>query len=227
MSKPLILIVEDEPGIADTLQYALRTDGFEPAWCASAEAALAAIGSRTPALVILDVGLPDMNGFELFKRLRERIDVPVVFLTARGDEIDRVVGFEVGADDYIVKPFSVRELILRVRAVLRRLQRNDTEPPVVVFGRLRVDHEAHRVWVDEAEISLTALEFRLLHAFVARKGRVQTRDTLLSDVWGIDAEVTTRTVDTHVKRLRDKLGTAGEIIETVRGLGYRIRQPGD
>ena len=125
MVKPLILIVEDEPGIADTLQYALRTEGFEPAWCGSAEAALAAVAARTPALVVLDVGLPDMSGFELFKRLRERLDVPVVFLTARGDEIDRVVGLELGADDYVPKPFSPRELVARVRSVLRRSAREE------------------------------------------------------------------------------------------------------
>ena len=118
--KPLILIVEDEPGIADTLQYALRTEGFEPVWCASAEAAIAAVAQQAPSLVILDVGLPDMSGFELFKRLRAQVDVPVVFLTARGDEIDRVVGLELGADDYVAKPFSPRELVARVRSVLRR-----------------------------------------------------------------------------------------------------------
>ena len=118
--KPLILIVEDEPGIADTLQYALRTEGFEPVWCASAEAAMAAVAQQAPSLVILDVGLPDMSGFELFKRLRAQVDVPVVFLTARGDEIDRVVGLELGADDYVAKPFSPRELVARVRSVLRR-----------------------------------------------------------------------------------------------------------
>jgi two-component system phosphate regulon response regulator PhoB len=142
--------------------------------------------------------------------------------TAKGEEIDRVVGFEVGADDYVVKPFSVRELILRIRALLRRVNRVEGEPSLIRFGRLKIDRDAHRAWVDDVEIGLTALEFRLLHAFMSRKGRVQTRDALLSDVWGIEAEVTTRTVDTHVKRLREKLGTAGAYLETVRGVGYRF-----
>jgi two-component system phosphate regulon response regulator PhoB len=147
--------------------------------------------------------------------------------TAKGEEIDRVVGFEVGADDYIVKPFSIRELILRIRALLRRVNRVDGEPSLIRFGRLKIDRDAHRAWVDDGEIGLTALEFRLLHALMSRKGRVQTRDALLSDVWGIEADVTTRTVDTHVKRLREKLGDAGEYIETLRGVGYRFKDQPD
>jgi two-component system phosphate regulon response regulator PhoB len=143
-------------------------------------------------------------------------------LTAKGEEIDRVVGFEVGADDYVVKPFSVRELMLRVRAILKRSSPDHPEEDVLVFGRLRVDRSGHRAWVDDVEVALTALEFRLLATFIERKGRVQTRDALLSDVWGIDADVTTRTVDTHVKRLREKLGAAGKYIETLRGVGYRF-----
>jgi two-component system phosphate regulon response regulator PhoB len=151
----------------------------------------------------------------------------VIMLTAKGEEIDRVVGFEVGADDYVVKPFSVRELLLRVKAILRR-RSSDSEPPVsegstIDFGKLKVDEGGHRVWVSGEEIRLTALEFRLLITFLARRGRVQTREVLLSDVWGIEAEVTTRTVDTHVKRLREKLGAAGAYIETLRGVGYRLK----
>jgi two-component system, OmpR family, phosphate regulon response regulator PhoB len=227
----LILIIEDEVDLATTLEYNLSREGYQTRLAHSGQDGLdAATRDPMPDAIILDLMLPDVSGTEVCRRLRESDrtrTIPVLMCTAKASEIDRVVGFEVGADDYIVKPFSVRELILRVRAVLRRLQRNETEPPVVVFGRLRVDHEAHRVWVDEQEISLTALEFRLLHAFVARKGRVQTRDTLLSDVWGIDAEVTTRTVDTHVKRLREKLGDAGAYIETLRGVGYRFRDQPD
>jgi two-component system phosphate regulon response regulator PhoB len=150
--------------------------------------------------------------------------------TAKGEEIDRVVGFEVGADDYVVKPFSVRELILRIRALLRRVdstRRNEGEPSLIRFGRLKIDRDAHRAWVDDGEIALTALEFRLLHAFMSRRGRVQTREALLSDVWGIEADVTTRTVDTHVKRLREKLGEAGMYIETLRGVGYRFKDAPD
>jgi two-component system, OmpR family, phosphate regulon response regulator PhoB len=144
-------------------------------------------------------------------------------LTAKGEEIDRVVGFELGADDYVVKPFSVREVMLRLRALLRRTERPGDEADFLSFGRLRVDRDGHRVWVDDRELILTALEFRLLYAFLSRRGRVQTRDALLSDVWGIEADVTTRTVDTHVKRLREKLGDAGRYIETLRGVGYRFR----
>ncbi len=223
----LILIIEDEVDLATTLEYNLSREGYQTRLAHTGQDGLdAAMKEPIPDAIVLDLMLPDISGTEVCRRLREhdrtRI-VPILMCTAKGSEIDRVVGFEVGADDYIVKPFSVRELILRVRAVLRRLQRAESEPATMTFGRLRIDHEAHRVWVDDAEVGLTALEFRLLHAFLSRKGRVQTRDTLLSDVWGIDAEVTTRTVDTHVKRLREKLGDAGAYIETLRGVGYRFR----
>ena len=179
-----------------------------------------------PDMIVLDLMLPDLSGIEICRKLREgdrTRDIPVVMCTAKGEEIDRVVGFEVGADDYVVKPYSVRELILRIRALLRRAHRVEGEPSLIRFGRLKIDRDAHRAWVDEAEVGLTALEFRLLHAFLSRRGRVQTRDALLSDVWGIEADVTTRTVDTHVKRLREKLGEAGGYIETLRGVGYRFK----
>jgi two-component system, OmpR family, phosphate regulon response regulator PhoB len=227
----LILVIEDEVDLATTLEYNLEREGYQTRVAHTGQDGLdAAFRDPVPDAIILDLMLPDLSGTEVCRRLRESDrtrDIPVLMCTAKGSEIDRVVGFEVGADDYIVKPFSVRELILRVRAVLRRAQRVDAEPEVVRFGRLRVDREAHRVWVDDAEVSLTALEFRLLYAFLSRKGRVQTRDTLLSDVWGIDADVTTRTVDTHVKRLREKLGEAGAYIETLRGVGYRFRDQPD
>jgi two-component system phosphate regulon response regulator PhoB len=148
-------------------------------------------------------------------------------LTAKGEEIDRVVGFEIGADDYVVKPYSVRELTLRVRAILRRTRTGESEGERIEFGRLRVDVSAHRTWVDDEEVSLTALEFKLLTTLLERRGRVQTREVLLTDVWGFSAEVTTRTVDTHVKRLRQKLGPAGRYIETLRGVGYRFRSEPD
>ena len=233
--KPLILIVEDEPGIADTLQYALRTDGFEPTWCASAEAALAAAAQRTPALVILDVGLPDMNGFELFKRLRERIDVPVVFLTARGDEIDRVVGLELGADDYIAKPFSPRELVARVRSVLRRSARApaaasanasanaDTAAPRV----FEVDDGRRQIRFYGRPLELSRYEFGLLRALARRPGHVYTRDALLELVWDDTSESLDRTVDAHVKTVRAKLKAVAptlEPIRTHRGVGYALAE---
>ncbi len=223
-----ILIVDDEQDIISTLEYNLKREGYSTQSALTGEAALAAMENRPPFdLIILDLMLPDMSGTEVCRQLRQKDDTrdtPVLMLTARSEEIDRVVGFEMGADDYVVKPFSVRELLLRVKAILRRAQQGpqDADQGAMHFGPLRIDSVAHRVWVEDNEIKLTALEFRLLSTFLGRKGRVQTRDTLLSDVWGIHADVTTRTVDTHVKRLREKLGVAGQYIETLRGVGYRF-----
>ena len=230
--KPLILIVEDEPGIADTLQYALRTEGFEPAWCATGEAALASLAKAVPALVILDVGLPDLNGFDLFKRLRERADVPVVFLTARGDEIDRVVGLELGADDYVAKPFSPRELVARVRSVLRRTARpappeatlNTAPPPPRVF---EVDDDRRTIRFYGNVLELSRYEFGLLRALARRPGHVFTRDALLGLVWGDATESLDRTVDAHVKTVRAKLKAVAptlEPIRTHRGVGYALAE---
>ncbi|HTP72660.1 MAG TPA: two-component system response regulator CreB [Burkholderiaceae bacterium] len=228
MAKPLILIVEDEPGIADTLQYALRTDGFEPAWVPSAEAALAAIGARTPALVILDVGLPDMSGFELFKRLRERVDVPVLFLTARGDEIDRVVGLELGADDYVPKPFSPRELVARVRSVLRRAARPAASTATLEAPHVfEVDEGRRQIRFYGKALELSRYEFGLLRALVRRPGHVYTRDALLELVWDDGSESLDRTVDAHVKTVRAKLkavAPALEPIRTHRGVGYALAE---
>ncbi|HUQ01833.1 MAG TPA: response regulator transcription factor [Kofleriaceae bacterium] len=227
----LCLIIEDEVDLATTLEYNLTREGYQVRVAHSGQGGLD--GAHTeplPDVIVLDLMLPDLSGTEVCRRLRENErtrDIPIVMCTAKGSEIDRVVGFEVGADDYVVKPYSVRELVLRIRALLRRAQKTDAEPETLRFGRLKVDRESHRAWVDDDEIALTALEFRLLYAFLSRKGRVQTRETLLSDVWGIDADVTTRTVDTHVKRLREKLGEAGQYIETLRGVGYRFRDQPD
>jgi len=222
-----ILIVEDEPDLVDTLEYNLRQEGYETRRALTGRAALDALAADpVPDLVLLDLMLPDISGTEVCRRLRgsERTaGVPVVMLTARGEEIDRVVGFEVGADDYVVKPFSVRELTLRIGAVLRRASSREPAGDDISFGTISVDAAGHRAWVDGEEVHLTALEFRLLTTFLSRRGRVQTRDVLLDDVWGYGGDVTTRTVDTHIKRLREKLGKAGEYVETVRGVGYRFR----
>jgi two-component system phosphate regulon response regulator PhoB len=187
------------------------------------------IQAHLPDLVLLDLMLPDISGTQLCRILKSRTDtgaIPVVMLTARGDEIDRVVGFELGAEDYVVKPFSMRELLLRISVILRRHRTApvpDTGQPVVEFGRLRLDRGSHRVWVDGEGIELTALEFRLLAALYDRRDRVQTREGLLDKVWGVQpSDTTTRTVDTHVKRLREKLEGARNYIETVRGVGYRF-----
>jgi two-component system phosphate regulon response regulator PhoB len=226
--------VDDEKDLVSTLEYNLRKAGYETRSAYDGAGAMAALeDDRLPDLVILDLMLPDQSGTEICRQLRSSArtrGIPVLMLTAKGEEIDRVVGFEVGADDYMVKPFSVRELMLRVAAIMRRVNTATAEATasdgeeIQLFGLLRLDRGAHRAWVDDVEVTLTALEFKLLSTFLARKGRVQTRDTLLSVVWGIDADVTTRTVDTHVKRLREKIGPAGVYIETIRGVGYRFRE---
>ena len=224
----LVLIIEDEEDLLTTLEYNLRREGYTTRTATAGGPGLE-LASREPVpdLVLLDVMLPDLPGTEVCRRLRENPRTRgafIIMLTARGEEIDRVVGFEVGADDYVVKPFSMRELMLRIRAVLRRGWGEEPgEGPTIRFGILKIDEPGHRIWVGDDEIILTALEFRLLVTLYARRGRVQTRDMLLDDVWGIQADVTTRTVDTHVKRLREKLGPAGAYLETVRGVGYRFR----
>ncbi|HEV8321748.1 MAG TPA: response regulator [Myxococcota bacterium] len=223
-----VLVIEDEPDLRQVLEYNLRQDGHEVLTAVAGRDGLRLARERAPALVLLDLMLPDVPGTEVCKSLKSdpaTRAVPVLMLTAKGEEIDRVVGFQLGADDYVVKPFSVRELLLRVQAILRRSQGAAAEArPAVDFGQLRIDRDAHRVWVAGAEVELTALEFKLLVGLYERGNRVQTRSTLLDDVWGIEADITTRTVDTHVKRLRDKLGAAGAYIETVRGVGYRFAE---
>ena len=228
----LILIVEDEKDLVSTLEYNLEREGFRTRSAMTGADAIERVAIEPiPDLVLLDLMLPDMSGTEICKQIRlgeKTRGVPVIMLTAKGEEIDRVVGFEVGADDYVVKPFSVRELMLRIRAVLRRVHPDESAPTNdAVFGLLRIDKDGHQVWVDGKEVKLTALEFRLLWTLLSRRGRVQSRETLLTDVWGMQADVVTRTVDTHVKRLREKLGDAGEYVETLRGVGYRFRSQPD
>ena len=224
--KPRVLIVEDEPGIADTLQYALRTEGFEPAWVATGEEALAQVNAQPPALVILDVGLPDTSGFEVFKRLRGFSDVPVVFLTARSDEIDRVVGLELGADDYVAKPFSPRELVARVRSILRRSAKPPAPPPVAPTLPLVVDEGKRQIRFYGVLLELSRYEFGLLQTLAARPGHVFSRDTLLDKVWD-DSDSLDRTVDAHVKTLRAKMKLVAptlEPIRTHRGSGYALAE---
>jgi len=226
--KPRVLIVEDEPGIADTLQYALRTEGFEPAWVATGEAALAQMQAQPPALVILDVGLPDSSGFEVFKRLRAiHADVPVIFLTARSDEIDRVVGLELGADDYVPKPFSPRELVARVRSILRRTAR----PPATVAAApatpVTVDEGRRQIRFYGRVLELSRYEFGLLKTLASRPGHVFSRDALLERVWDDATESLDRTVDAHVKTLRAKMKLIApqlEPIRTHRGSGYALAE---
>jgi two-component system, OmpR family, phosphate regulon response regulator PhoB len=224
-----ILVVEDEPDLRQVLAYNLRDAGHEVFVSADGRKGLSLAAQERPDLVLLDLMLPDMSGLEVCRALKADAntrEIPVVMLTARGEEIDRVVGFELGADDYVVKPFSIRELLLRLRAVLRR-GALPVEPPAeplpqIRFGRLAIDAGAHRVWVDDAEVPLTPLEFKLLCTLHERRNRVQSRGVLLDDVWGASQENMTRTIDTHVKRLREKLGPVGAYVETVRGVGYRF-----
>jgi two-component system phosphate regulon response regulator PhoB len=220
-----ILVVEDEKDLQDVLAYNLRQAGHVPVLATDAREALAAIEAQPPELILLDLMLPDMPGADVCRAIKSdpnTRDIPVVMVTAKGEEIDRVVGFELGADDYVTKPYSVRELILRLQAILRRRVTPADPAGPTAFGRLRIDREAHRVWVDGHEVTLTALELRLLCMLYDRRGRVQSRAVLLDEVWGMSGDVNTRTVDTHVKRLREKLAAAGGYLETVRGVGYRF-----
>ena len=219
-----IFIVEDEPDLRDTLQFNFENEGFTVKSFSNGESFLEAINDDKPNLVILDLMLPGISGLDVCRELRTKEnheDIAVVMLTAKSEEIDRIVGFELGADDYVTKPFSVRELILRVKVLLKK-RTNDIDQNLLEFGPITMNLDAHDVSVEGKNILLTALEFKLLKHLLKRKGRVQTRDQLLGDVWGYSSEVTTRTVDTHIKRLREKLGKPGELIQTIRGVGYRF-----
>ena len=220
-----ILVVEDEQDLASLLEYNLKADGHEVEVARTGAAGIARHKAFKPELVLLDLMLPDIAGTEVARLIRETETrrTSLIIVTARGEETDRVRGLELGADDYVVKPFSVKELLLRVKAVLRRqVDAPATAGHSLSAGEIVLDVERHEVKVKGELVLLTALEFRLLKTFLERPGRVQTRETLLSDVWGIDADITTRTVDTHIKRLREKLGPAGDIVETIRGVGYKL-----
>ena len=227
-----ILVIEDEPDIRKNLEYNLGREGFNTSSVGSLDEAGKKLESKKFDLILLDLMLPDGSGLDLCKKIKSNSETeitPIIILTAKDDEVDKVVGFELGADDYVTKPFSVRELILRVKAILKR---SDTKTKEVVeverqFGDLKIDVDSHEVHVDSQLIELTALEFRLLKELVDKRGRVQSRDQLLSEVWGYNAEVTTRTVDTHIKRLREKLGSMGKYVQTIRGVGYKFSRTPD
>jgi two-component system, OmpR family, catabolic regulation response regulator CreB len=225
--KPRILVVEDEPAIADTIVYALATDGFEPDWCGTGADALKAVRQRGPALAVLDIGLPDTNGFELFRQLRE-LDpaLPAIFLTARSSEVDRVVGLELGADDYMAKPFSPRELVARVRSVLRRTQRAAPSSPATA-GVFSIDDEKKSIRFRGRPLELSRTEYRLLKVLVERPGRVFSRDELMERAWDDPAAAFDRTVDAHVKALRAKLREVDATVDPIsthRGMGYSLRE---
>ncbi len=221
-----ILVVEDEADIRELLRFNLEREGFSVLEAADGPQALYMARRHTPALVLLDVMLPGLDGFEVCRRLgaqTETAHIPILMLTARGEEMDRVVGLSLGADDYVVKPFSVRELMLRVRAVLRRGGR-ETQSPALERHGIRLRTDAHTAEVEDTPLNLTATEFRLLEDLLRHAGTVRTREQLLNKVWGYSFEGYARTVDTHVRRLRAKLGPAAPLLETVRGVGYRIKE---
>jgi two-component system phosphate regulon response regulator PhoB len=220
-----ILVVDDEEDLLELVRVNLAQAGYIVDSARSGNEAIQKLRSSPPDLLVLDLMLPDLTGTEICRRIRADAglaDLPIVMLTAKSDEVDRIVGLELGADDYVTKPFSPRELALRVRAVLRRRRPSEAGGQVLESGPLHVDLDAHRAHVDGVEVELTAKEFRLLATLMARPGRVMSRERLLDEVWGSEISVTSRTIDTHLKRLREKLGDAGELIETVRGVGYRF-----
>jgi two-component system phosphate regulon response regulator PhoB len=226
MTKTTILVVEDELDILQLIAHNLKSADFDVLTAQEGYEALSVAKNHLPQLIILDLMIPGLDGFEVCKELKRSPvtkDIPVIMLTARGEEVDRIVGLELGADDYVVKPFSPRELILRVRAILRRHAPEEQATARWQRDGLVVDLDAHRISVDNAEANLTATEFRLLAELISKVGKVLTRDTLLDKVWGYQFDGYARTVDTHIRRLRQKLGPYAEWIETVRGVGYRFR----
>jgi two-component system, OmpR family, phosphate regulon response regulator PhoB len=220
-----ILVVEDEKDLADLVAFHLEKEGYRAVKALDGVAGLEAALESAPDLILLDLMLPGMSGSDVCRTLKgnpKTAAIPIILLTAKGEEIDRVVGFEIGADDYVVKPFSTRELLLRIRAVLRRARPETAVPGTIRFGPVAIDTERHMVTVDGDEIVLTTTEFKLLFTLADRIGRLQSRELLLTDVWGYNYAGDTRTVDTHVTRLRTKLGAAGGMIKTVRGFGYKL-----
>ena len=223
-----ILLVEDEPSIADNIVYALKTEGFEPTWCQTGRDALQRLGKQSFALVILDVGLPDMSGFEVCRQIRTTSNVPVVFVTARKDEIDRVVGLEIGADDYVVKPFTPRELTARIRAILRRSGSGaPAETAALAAPVFAIDDERCQIRYHGTPLELSRYEFRLLKVLVQKPGRVYSRDQLMELAWEEPDTALDRTVDAHIKTLRAKLRAVRkdeDPIRTHRGLGYSLKE---
>ncbi len=220
-----IYIIEDEPDIRDTLVYNFEQEHFLVNSSGKGLEGFEEIKKNKPDVVILDLMLPDISGLEICRMLKNDDllkNISIIMLTAKGDEVDRIVGFELGADDYVTKPFSIRELILRVKVLQKKQNGSVDSDKLLEIGMISMDLDAHSVSIDKKQVTLTALEFKLLKHLAQRKGRVQTRDQLLGDVWGYSAEVTTRTVDTHIKRLREKLGSACCYIQTIRGVGYRF-----
>ncbi|NVO00183.1 MAG: response regulator transcription factor [Geobacteraceae bacterium] len=221
------VIIEDEKDLAELLAFNLGKDGWQTVIALDGKSGIELVTAELPDIVILDLMLPEMSGIDVCKTLRKKestASIPIIMVTAKGEEIDRVVGFEVGADDYLVKPFSSRELMLRIKAIIRRSVPELKGEKSLHLGSLTIDPSRHTVKVDNEEITLTSTEYKLLTTLAERSGRVQSRERLLQDVWGYCSDADTRTVDTHITRLRSKLGSAGEMIMTVRGFGYKLEQ---
>ncbi|MSR42812.1 MAG: response regulator transcription factor [Pedosphaera sp.] len=225
--KQKILVVDDEPDALELIEFNLRAAGFDVLTAADGAEALKKVKQNPPALVLLDLMLPEVDGLEVCKILRRdpaTAGVPVIMVTAKAAEIDRVLGLELGADDYVTKPFSPRELVLRVKSVLRRRHAPEAKLDKFVFAELTLDVTRHQLSVSGKKIELTATEFKLITLLIQRRGRVQNREQLLKEVWGYDHFIDTRTVDTHMRRLREKLGKAARFLDTVRGVGYRFTE---
>jgi two-component system alkaline phosphatase synthesis response regulator PhoP len=221
-----ILIIEDERDILDLVRHYLEKEGFRTRTAADGAAGLTAVRQERPDLIVLDLMLPGMDGLELCKKLRAdpaAALTPVIMLTAKADETDRIVGLELGADDYLTKPFSPKELVARVKALLRRAKQQEAPAQPYTYGALRLDDARHEVWVGDKEITLTAKEFGLLEQLLRNRGRVLTRDALLNSVWGYDYHGTTRTVDVHIRRLKQKLPLLTDAILPIKSLGYKLR----
>ncbi len=222
--KPKILLVDDEPDALEVLGFKLRQAGYNALLAKDGARAIALARDERPALIVLDLMLPEVDGLEVCKILRRDANtaaIPIIMLTARAAEMDRVLGLELGADDYVTKPFSPRELLLRIKKLLVRAQSSEETSAELRMGELILDAGRHEVTVAGEPLVLTATEFKLLEILIRRRGRVQTRDRLLQDVWGYDNPIDSRTVDTHMRRLREKLGEIARYLETVRGVGYR------
>jgi two-component system phosphate regulon response regulator PhoB len=223
--RPKILVVEDEPEAVELVEFNLKQAGFAVISATDGAAALKKARSESPALIILDLMLPEMDGLDVCKSLRRDVataKIPIIMLTAKAAELDRVLGLELGADDYITKPFSTRELILRVKKLLNRADNGESAADKLQIGDLVIDKPRHRVTWRGKTVDLTATEFKLLELLAHRRGRVQSREQLLRDVWEYNNLIDTRTVDTHMRRLREKLGAGGKFLDTVRGVGYRF-----
>lgn len=224
--KPKILVVDDEPDALEILGFKLKEAGYVPLFAKDGARAIATARDERPALIVLDLMLPEVDGLEVCKILRRdpiTAAIPVLMLTARAAEMDRVLGLELGADDYVTKPFSPRELVLRIKKLLGRAKAAEEPVAELRFGELELDVPRHRVTVAGVPVDLTATEFKLLEVLARRRGRVQTRDRLLQDVWGYENPIDSRTVDTHMRRLREKIGGAARYLETIRGVGYRFK----